>query len=132
MKRTALRRRKRPRPKAKKPKRDPDVVWHGPGGENDSHREFVRSRGCLLSLTECFGPVETHHVTTQRNGGTFRDLVPLCQGHHTGAPNGDRNFQAFPVHDGRETFVKQYRIDLTHQAALLLAHHYPEGLPDER
>lgn len=140
------------RPKARKPKRDPDVVWHGPGGEADSHREFVRSKGCLLTGHECSGPIEPHHVVHRSNGGTYRDQVPVCKAHHTGwvgaaalssgwgmiqpiprtNPEARIYGVAFPVHQGKKTFAKRYGIDLAEHAARLVREHYPEGVPDDR
>lgn len=123
MKRSPLKRRTRLRPKAEKPSRYDAEIWHGPGGPEDSHREFVRSRGCLLSRSECGGPIEVHHVKTRATGGGFLDLVPLCRAHHTGGP-----WPAFPVHQGRETFEKWYGVDLEAQAKRLVAEHYPEDV----
>ena len=97
------------------PKRSDDIVWHGPGGEKDSHREFVRAVGCLLARSGCAYTVEVHHVKSRAAGGTYRDLVPLCLYHHRS------------VHDmGRDTFAARHDIDLAAEAAHLFERHYRE------
>lgn len=109
-------------------KRSDDIVWHGPGGAHDSHREYVRAMGCLLSTSECAGMIVVHHVLTRACGGTYKDLVPLCRGHHTGWRHDWQTTRApaFPVHGGRKTFTERYDIDLPAEAARLLREHFEE------
>ena len=104
-------------------------IYGGPTGDHDS---FVRAMGCVLSLIECAGPVEAHHVTRISQGGIWSDQVGLCRAHHTGWGGRGGNGLAFPIHYGVKTFAKRYPTDLIARAAGLVQRHYPEGVPDGR
>lgn len=70
----------------------------------EAHKRRVVACGCLVprhsrARTECWGPVDPHHVTLWRKGwGQPPDwtLVPLCRKHHDEAhegPGKERGFQ---------------------------------------
>ncbi len=65
------------------------------------HREMVKSHGCLVATkalypTECWGPIDPHHVTKWRTGGpqpTDALVVPLCRKHHDECQARDQAFE---------------------------------------
>lgn len=51
-------------------------VWGPP-----LYRTFIESFGC--DIWDCnYHPVDAHHVKPRSQGGTYKDLVPLCREHH--------------------------------------------------
>lgn len=42
----------------------------------------VRAMPCLVADDECRGRMQAAHTVSKPRGGTKRDLVPLCAGHH--------------------------------------------------
>lgn len=92
--------------RANKRKRD---NW-GPVG----YVAFVKSFGCecrramRMSLLECYGEVQAHHVTTRGALGKGLDnLVPLCAQHHWALHN-----------NGRKWFDDAFGLDLRDKALL--------------
>jgi len=65
----------------------------------------------------CSGPIEAAHVRSRGAGGTRRDLVPLCQGHH-------REQHA----RGVVTFEKTYGVNLDAEARRIADKLDAEGL----
>lgn len=68
--------------------------------------EFVHQRGCLVArasgTTEgCLGAVEVAHVVPRSRGGSWRQTVGLCTGHH-------REQHAV----GLDTFAHRHGLDL--------------------
>lgn len=78
--------------------------------ECPGHCRWVRTQfQCAISGKsdhECYGPTETHHVTTRGAGGGDDQVVPLCSRAH------------FLGHSmGWETFAAKYSVDLPKMAA---------------
>lgn len=82
----------------------------------------VRGRPCLCrgrSLTSpCSGPVEAAHARSRGAGGSRRDLVPLCRGHHREQHRR-----------GVRTFAATYQLDLDAEARRIAVELDEEGLP---
>ena len=74
----------------------------------DVHKARVVACGCLVpryskAPTECWGPIDPHHVTLWRKGwGQPSDalLVPLCRGHHNEAHEGKGKERGFEERHG--------------------------------
>lgn len=57
--------------------------YHGP--MEQSHAAWIVALGCQAAGrvgTPCWGPLDPAHVRPVAVGGTWRDLVCLCRGHH--------------------------------------------------
>lgn len=91
-------RRKRPKMGVRQPNPD-HVHCHG-------HLQWLRGFPCLAEPSHnCVGPVQTHHVSHDRN----RDdrAVPLCVQHHT------------EVHASPKRFQSKYLVNLDAHAEVL-------------
>ena len=85
-------------------------VWGPPG-----YREHVVAQPC--SVRGCARrPSSPHHEPHKypQGRGTWRDLIPLCDYHHTGA-RGSVHYM------GRDTFAKAYNLDYEAAKAEVLA-----------
>lgn len=62
--------------------------------------EYIRWLGC--AVPDCRKtPCENHHVTSRAAGGSYKDVIPLCEAHHS------------EIHAvGKITFAKRYGLDL--------------------
>ncbi|MCA9636547.1 MAG: hypothetical protein KC420_11020 [Myxococcales bacterium] len=82
----------------------------------------VRALGCLcrggLSWSPCGGPTEAAHVRSRGAGGTRRDLVPLCQRHHS---------EQHRI--GIKTFAERHSLDLTAEAQRIAVELDRQGYP---
>ena len=62
-------------------------AWHSP-----ERCAWMKAQPCLVCGKV---PSEQHHVIPRSRGGTYRDIVPLCQAHHSeGHTRGGLPFQA--------------------------------------
>ena len=43
----------------------------------------IRKLQCIVKNSKCFGRVVAHHTKTIGSGGSDKDTVPICVGHHT-------------------------------------------------
>ena len=78
----------------------------------------VREMPCLVANHECRGRIQAAHTVSKPRGGTKRDLVPLCAGHHM------RQHRI-----GWPEFAQRYNID-PHQAAARVARELDDsGIP---
>lgn len=55
--------------------------YGGPGYPEKDYRTYVVLRPCCACRAN--DSIEAHHVKTRAAGGTWKDLVPLCNGCHT-------------------------------------------------
>jgi hypothetical protein len=53
------------------------------------HADWVRDRGC--EVPGCPHPAEVHHDPYRSKGGTAKDTVGLCAGHHRTLPMARHN-----------------------------------------
>lgn len=77
------------------------LVDKGPW-RSDAHKARVVACGCLVlkrskAPTDCWGPIDPHHVTKWRGGGGKQPsdalVVPLCRTHHDEAQGHDERFE---------------------------------------
>ena len=64
------------------------------------HLSRIRKLPCIVKNSECFGSIVAHHTDTVGSGGSDKDAVPICVGHHT-----ELHFI------GRDTFQEKYGIN---------------------
>lgn len=48
----------------------------------EAFREWCSSLPCVCDASTCGGPVQLAHVRTRAAGGTWQDILPICQNHH--------------------------------------------------
>ena len=69
---------------------------------SDIHKRRVVACGCLVpryssAPSDCWGPIDPHHVTKWRGGGGAQPsdalVVPLCRKHHDEAQGRDAAFE---------------------------------------
>lgn len=108
MRKTALRPGKAPQRKTPIRERNPKRAAKKEQECFGPHAKYVRTLPCLL----CGGPSEAAHVRSVGAGGKAEaNLVNLCADHHRlGKDN---------LHDGIETFQREWDIDLKAKAAEL-------------
>lgn len=75
--------------------------------------EFVHRQGCVVArqartFEGCLGPIQVAHVRSRGAGGSWRDTVPLCLGHH-------REQHSIGV----KTFAKRHCLDLEFWAGII-------------
>lgn len=83
--------------------------------------DYIRRMPCLLwakGPSLCEGQVQAAHVRSRGAGGTRRDLVPLCAGHHEQQHRW-----------GIVTFQDRHRLDLFAVAAEIAADLDSRGVP---
>jgi len=47
------------------------------------HLSRIRKLPCIVKNSDCFGSIVAHHVKTVGSGGSDKEAVPICIGHHT-------------------------------------------------
>lgn len=111
--RTPLRRQTRVRPVNTRRRRQRFELAFGERGEH------VRAMPCLLAgKASCEGRTEAAHVRSRGAGGTRRDLVPLCSGHHEQQHRW-----------GLPDFQRRHQIDLRAEAQRIAADLDSRGVP---
>ena len=102
--------------KRKKPlsRRGPLINKINDARKSKRFKRYYHSEAYVLAVkaTPCsvcgIRPSHAHHLRSKGAGGTFKDLVPLCEKHH------------YEFHStGTRTFQSKYDIDLTEHAEVL-------------
>lgn len=62
--------------------------------------KFINKLGCLI----CKKPAQNAHIKSRAAGGTYRDIVPLCNDHHREQERSNQKFG------------KKYRLNLREEA----------------
>lgn len=97
-------------PKAKKRPRARNVKRHTKEWTkaflSDVRVRFVNSLPCVVDMPGSCNRRQNHHVKSRGAGGTYLDIVSLCEWHHSWLHK-----------DGRQSFEEYYNIDLDKAAA---------------
>ena len=47
-----------------------------------NHLARIRKLPCIVKNSDCFGSIVAHHTDSVGSGGSDKDTVPICIGHH--------------------------------------------------